>query len=207
MSVVISSVSESLGVPVKECKSLIKSITDRFPDNEIISVRKDEDNFIFSLFGDIVVKFLPPYNYPIFELPRGLSRYNSSDLAFNLYSHFDKNKQHLFTAKNLNLLKQVSVEYKTKNEQTHVYSQIAKAFGIPNAQWRTPALLTTLVKKIPSVVGRVMLIDDKKIVVGLKVKLKGDKSPFRMVRKISPDFYLQLSSVSGNVDPKDVTLL
>jgi hypothetical protein len=136
----------------------------------------------------------------------GLSRYNSSDLAFNLCSHFARNR-HLLTPKNLTFLRKVHVEYPSKKEQTDAYSEIAKIFAIPKTQWRNSALLTTLVKKIPSIVGRIIMIDDKKIVVGSKVKLKGDKLPSRVVRKISPEFFIFLASVFGCVDPKDVTLL
>ncbi len=209
MSVVISSVSKSLGVPNKKCKSLIKSITDRFPDNKIISVRKDEDSFIFNLLGDIVVKFLPPtYSYPVFELPRGFSCCNSEDLAFNLFSHFAKNK-HLLNQQNLSFLERVRMneKFETKDEQIELYIKIVKTFGIPKSCWRNNALLTTLVKNMLAAMDRIMTIDSKNIIEGSEVKLNGDKQRIHVVAKIKPDFYLRLRGLSGNVDPKAVTLL
>lgn len=207
MSLSVSSISKELGVSTKNCRFLVSAIAGQLPEMEIISVKKEEGEFVFNLLDGVVVKFLPPdYSFPHAILPFGLSRFSSADLAFDLPSYLGKNK-HLFTAENLALLKQVYLSYETKKEQTVVFSKIAKAFKIPNTQWRTPALLTTLVKKMPTIIERILIIEKNKIKVGIKVALENDTREFRVVREVKPNFYLRLEGTNSYIDPGNVRVV
>lgn len=184
-------------------ESFIGVVKSKYPEVEIITLEKSEDDIIFILENEIRVKFSPPETIPIVILPAG---YSVKEVIYNfqLCAHLGNNRD-LFTEENIALLKRVnSFKDKTSKEFKSLNNTVAYNFKIPASErlklWR-------LNSEILSIINRIKEIEKQGIIVGSKVVLDGDKKDFREVYRIKPNFYLKLKGVSDPVEPQKVKVM
>ncbi len=193
-------------ISTKEVRGFIDSfvniVKSKYPGAEIISLEREEESVIFVLENKIKVKFSPSETSPIVLVPPG---YSAREVVYNfqLCTHLSNN-QHLFTEKNIALLKKLECKNKTPEETTELRIRIADVFKIPKSE---RSKLWSLVSGILPLITRIKEIEKRKIVIGSKVVLKGDSRDFREVTGIAPKFYLKLKGINEGVDPLKVKVL
>lgn len=193
-------------IPTNEAETLtnsfIRVIKSKHPDVEIDSLQRDDSDVIFVLGNGVKVKFSPPDAIPIFVLPVG---YTAKEVVhnFQLCKHLSRNKN-LFTEENIALLKRLQNKGKTPSEISELRILIAKAFLIPKSEQER---MWTSGTDILPILMRIKNIDDKGIIVNLKVVLINDKRDFRVVYKIESNFFLKLRGINRSVDPADVAVI
>lgn len=183
-------------------ESFIEVVKSKYPNAEIISLEKEEENIIFILENEIKVKFSPPETIPIVIFPAG---YSAKEVVYNfqLCTHLGNNRD-LFTEENMALLKKLKCKNKTPQEITELHISISDAFKIPKSE---RSKLWSLVSGILPIINRIKQIDKLRITVGSKVSIEGDKREFREVYKIEPKFYLRVRGVNDPLDPLKVKVL
>ncbi len=192
-------------ISTKEVRGFIDSfvniVKSKYPGAEIISLEREEESVIFVLENKIKVKFSPSETSPIVMVPPG---YSAREVVYNfqLCTHLSNN-QHLFTEKNIALLRRLECRRKTPTELSDLRIRVVEAFLIPKSEqarmWASGVEILPLLMRIKSV-------NDKGIIVASKVVLTNDKKDFRLVRVIEPNFFLRLSGISAPVDPSNVIM-
>ncbi len=201
------------GVTRKQALDIIRPylqiIEEKFYEHgEVVRIDREEDGTLFVFDTEVMIKFSPPDYFPIQIFPLGHSFFSSDEeVVFSPCSHF-KNKTHLFNSDNLLALKKLQdrLAKGDANIQLEVYKSIAEMFFVPKIHCNTNEDLKKVVKRMLPVIDRIACLNKSGIVVGSKVFMENGKKPLK-VTKIKDDFFVLVSGIQSNINPRKLTLV